>query len=163
MEKYFNVNKKSNLQSMAIGYIKKQQKLHNGSEVKEVFLAKVSYGNYVNTELLASEVSKRGSVSAATVMMVLREVEECMSDHLVSGDVVKLDSIGTFAPTITAKAQDSAKKVNQFSITKTGVLFRPSKRLKEAIRDAGVKLADKSIYKADTHAMGKKPKIGEEQ
>ena len=35
--------------------------------------------------------------------------------------------------------------------------------LKEAIRDAGVKLADKSIYKADTHAMGKKPKTGEEQ
>ena len=141
---------------MAIGYIKKQQKLHNGSEVKEVFLAKVSYGNYVNTELLASEVSKRGSVSAATVMMVLREVEECMSDHLVSGDVVKLDSIGTFAPTITAKAQDSAKKVNQFSITKTGVLFRPTKRLKDVIKDAGVKLVDKKVYNADPHPNTKK-------
>ena len=141
---------------MAIGYIKKRQKLHNGSEVKEVFLAKVSYGNYINTELLASEVSKRGSVSAATVMMVLREVEECMSEHLVSGDVVKLDSIGTFAPTITAKAQDSAKKVNQFSITKTGVLFRPTKRLKEVISNAGVRLADRKVYDADTHSRGKK-------
>ena len=95
--------------------------------------------------------------------MGLTIAQKIIKEHLVSGDVVKLDSIGTFAPTITAKAQDSAKKVNQFSITKTGVLFRPSKRLKEAIRDAGVKLADKSIYKADTHAMGKKPKTGEEQ
>ena len=148
---------------MAIGYIKKRQKLVSKGTVSEAYLAKVSYGNYVNSELLAAEVSKRSSVSAATVMPVLREVEECMSGHLAAGDVVKLDSIGTFAPTITAKAQDSPKKVNQFSITKTGVLFRPSKRLKEAIRDAGVKLADKSIYKADTHAMGKKPKTGEEQ
>lgn len=140
---------------MAIKYIKKHQKLTGRGEVKDVYLAKVSYGNYVNTEALAAEVSKQGSVSAATVMMVLREVEECMSRHLAAGDVVKLDSIGTFAPTITAKAQDSAEKVNQFSITKTGVLFRPTLRLKTVLKEAGVKLADKNIYRADTHARAK--------
>ena len=141
---------------MAIGYIKKRQKLVSKGNVSEAYLAKVSYGNYVNSELLAAEVSKRSSVSAATVMLVLREVEECMCDHLASGDVVKLDSIGSFAPTITAKAQDSAKKVNQFSITKTGVLFRPTKRLKEVISNAGVRLADRKVYDADTHSRGEK-------
>ena len=141
---------------MAIGYIKKRQKLVSKGNVSEVYLAKVSYGNYMNSEALAAEVSKRSSVSAATVMMVLREVEECISGHLASGGVVKLDSIGTFAPTITAKAQDSAKKVNQFSITKTGVLFRPTKRLKDVIKDAGVKLVDKKIYNADPHPNTKK-------
>lgn len=141
---------------MAIGYIKKRQKLVSKGNVSEAYLAKVSYGNYVNSELLAAEVSKRSSVSAATVMLVLREVEECMSGHLAAGDVVKLDSIGTFAPTITAKAQDSPKKVNQFSITKTGVLFRPGKRLKEVISEAGVKLVDKKVYNADTHSREKK-------
>ena len=64
---------------MAIGYIKKRQKLVSKGNVSEVYLAKVSYGNYVNSEALAAEVSKRSSVSAATVMMVLREVEECIS------------------------------------------------------------------------------------
>lgn len=141
---------------MAIGYIKKRQKLVSKGTVSEVYLAKVSYGNYVNSETLAAEVSKRSSVSAATVMLVLREVEECMSGHLAAGDVVKLDSIGTFAPTITAKAQDSPKKVNQFSITKTGVLFRPTKRLKDVIKDAGVKLVDKKVYNADPHPNTKK-------
>ncbi|MBR3939174.1 MAG: HU family DNA-binding protein [Bacteroidales bacterium] len=141
---------------MAIGYIKKRQKLVSKGTVSEAYLAKVSYGNYVNSELLAAEVSKRSSVSAATVMLVLREVEECMSGHLAAGDVVKLDSIGTFAPTITAKAQDSPKKVNQFSITKTGVLFRPTKRLKDVIKDAGVKLVDKKVYNADPHPNTKK-------
>ena len=141
---------------MAIGYIKKRQKLVSKGTVSEAYLAKVSYGNYVNSETLAAEVSKRSSVSAATVMLVLREVEECMSGHLAAGDVVKLDSIGTFAPTITAKAQDSPKKVNQFSITKTGVLFRPTKRLKDVIKDAGVKLVDKKVYNADPHPNTKK-------
>lgn len=148
---------------MAIGYIKKRLKLRGDGEVREVYLAKVNYNNYINTEALAIEVSKQGSVSAATVMMVLREVEECMSRHLASGDVVKLDSIGTFAPTITAKAQDSAEKVNQFSITKTGVLFRPTLRLKAVIRNAGVRLADKNVYRADTHSMGKKAKPDENE
>lgn len=141
---------------MAIGYIKKRQKLHGDGKSKEVYLAKVNYNNYIDTEAFALEVSKQGCASPATVMMVLREVEDCISRHLVSGDVVKLDSIGTFAPTISAKAQDSAEKVNQFSITKTGILFKPTWRLKRAIRNAGVRLADKAIYLSDTHSMGKK-------
>jgi hypothetical protein len=36
------------------------------------------------------------------------------------------------------------------------VLFRPGKRLKEVISEAGVKLVDKKVYNADTHSRGKK-------
>jgi hypothetical protein len=69
--------------------------------------------------------------------------------------VVKLDSLGTFYPSISASAVDSPEKVNQFSIKRLGVLFRPSERLKELINKAGVKLADKRIFEAESHPNGK--------
>jgi predicted histone-like DNA-binding protein len=108
-------------------------------------LAKVSYGSYVDTDLLAEEVAKKCAGSEAVVLMVLRAVEESIATHLAMGDVVKLNSVGSFSPTLRGKCVDSAEKVNQFSILSTGVRFTPSARLLEGIRNAGVRLADKRI------------------
>ena len=78
-------------------------------------------------------------------------MEHVLKNHLSKGDVVKLNSAGSFSPTMRAKCVDSADKVNQFSIRSTGVRFTPSSRLLEGIRDAGVRLADKRIlYTAAT-------------
>lgn len=141
---------------MAIGYKKKKQKLAVNGRVKDVYLAKVSYGSYVDTDLLAEEVAKKCAGSEAVVLMVLRAVEESIATHLAMGDVVKLNSIGTFSPTITSKAQDSADKVNQFSIARTGINFRPTTRLKDKVREAGVRLVDKKVYAAETHPTTKR-------
>ena len=140
---------------MAIEYIKKRQKLYRNSKTKEVYLAKANYNNYINSRVLSEEVSKRCSISATIVTMVLQEVEGCIASHLASGDVVKLDAIGNFAPTIKAKAQDNPEKVNKFSIEKTSILFCPSLTLKAIIKNAGVKIADKNIYRADSHPSTK--------
>jgi predicted histone-like DNA-binding protein len=141
---------------MAIGYKKKKQKLAVNGRVKDVYLAKVSYGSYVDTDLLAEEVAKKCAGSEAVVLMVLRAVEESIATHLAMGDVVKLNSIGTFSPTITSKAQDSADKVNQFSIARTGIHFRPTTRLKDKVREAGVRLVDRKVYAAETHQTTKR-------
>lgn len=141
---------------MAIGYKKKKQKLAVNGRVKDVYLAKVSYGSYVDTDLLAEEVAKKCAGSEAVVLMVLRAVEESIATHLAMGDVVKLNSIGTFSPTITSKAQDSADKVNQFSIARTGINFRPTTRLKDKVREAGVRLVDRKVYAAETHPTTKR-------
>ena len=141
---------------MAIGYKKKKQKLAVNGEVKDVYLAKVSYGSYIDTDLLAEEVAKKCAGSEAVVLMVLRAVEDSIAEHLSMGDVVKLNSIGTFSPTIKSKVQDSPEKVNQFSIERTGILFKPTTRLKGKVRDSGVHLVDKTVYAAETHPTAKR-------
>lgn len=140
---------------MAIGYLKKRQKVNHNGEVKEVYLAKVCYSNYVDLDRLADDVSKMCSASPADVLMHVRALEQCIGWHLAHSNVVKLDSLGTFYPSINASAVDSPDKVNQFSIKRLGVLFRPSERLKELINKAGVKLADKRIFEAETHPTRK--------
>ena len=136
---------------MAIGYLKKKQKVNHNGEVKDVYLAKVCYANYVNLDRLADDVSKMCSASPADVLMHVRALEQCIGWHLAHSNVVKLDSLGTFYPSITASAVETPDKVNQFSIKRLGVLFKPSERLKEMINKAGVKLADKRIFQAESH------------
>ena len=143
---------------MAIGYIKKKQKIHVNGELKEVYLAKVCYANYVDLDRLAEDVSKMCSASPADVLMHVRALEQCIGWHLSHSNVVKLDSLGTFYPSVSSIAVNVPEKVNQFSVRRTGVLFKPSERMKEMITKAGVKLADKRIFEADTHAREKKNK-----
>ena len=141
---------------MAIGYIRKKQKLNHNGEVKEVYLAKVCYINHIDTEGLAQDISKMCSASPADVLMHLRAMEECIGSHIANGNAVKLDTLGTFYPAIHASAMASPEKVNQHSIKRLGMLFKPSARLMEMVKKAGVYLVDKRIFDADTHAREKK-------
>lgn len=143
---------------MAIGYLKKKQKLPVKGEMREVYLAKVCYANYIDISILADDVSKMCSASPADVLMHVRALEDCISRRIAMGDVVKLDNLGTFYPSITATAVDLPEKVNNASIKRVGVLFRPSERFKEVVNKAGVKLADKRVFEAETHARQKKNK-----
>lgn len=143
---------------MAIGYLKKKQKLPVNGELKEVYLAKVCYANYIDIDVLAEDVSKICSASPADVLMHVRALEDCISRRIAMGDVVKLDNLGTFYPSITATAVDSPEKVNNASIKRVGVLFRPSQRFKEIVNKAGVKLADTRIFEAEPHAQKKENK-----
>ena len=131
---------------IAIGYYKHKRKVNANGTVKEVYVAKVA-----RADILAEEIAAICSTSEGDVLMVLRSMEHVLKNHLSKGDVVKLNSVGSFSPTMRAKCVDSADKVNQFSILSTGVRFTPSSRLLEGIRDAGVRLADKRIlYTAAT-------------
>jgi predicted histone-like DNA-binding protein len=159
------VNNKIN--DMAIEYIKKRQKLYRNSKTKEVYLAKANYNNYINSRVLSEEVSKRCSISATIVTMVLQEVEGCIASHLASGDVVKLDAIGNFAPTITAKAQDNPEKVNKFSIEKNQHTFlhkpnpkRDNKKCRrKTSRQKHLPCRSSSVDESDKITLRFKPKL----
>ena len=140
---------------MAIGYIRKKQKLNHNGEVKEVYLAKVCYTNYIDAEILAEDISKMCSASPADVLMHLRAMEDCIGSRIANGDVVKLDTFGTFYPAIRSTAVDTPEKVNQHSIKGVGMLFKPSARLMKIVKKAGVNLADNRVYDAETHARRK--------
>ncbi len=130
---------------MAIGYYKHKRKINANGTVKEVYVAKVARANVVDIDILAEEIAATCSASEGDVLMVLRNMERVIEKHIAKSDVVKLDSLGTFSPTLRAKVVDSPDKVNQFSIISTGINFRPTKRMLSGVQDAGVRLADKRI------------------
>ena len=154
-KKFFNQHERT---FMAIGYYKLKRKLNANGTVKTVYVAKVARANVVDIDILAEEIAATCTASEGDVLMVLRNMEHVIKNHLSKGDVVKLSSLGTFSPTIRAKAVDKADDVNQFSIASTGVSFRPTQRLLDGIQKAGVRLADKRIVLSTTRSKGTKDK-----
>ena len=141
---------------MSITYKKKQQKLWSQGKIEDVYVAKVSYNLHLNEYALAEEISEKTTASIADVMLVLTALEDCISANVARGNVVKMDLLGSFYPSIKAKAVSSPDEVNQFSITGKGVKFTPSKSFKERIQNAGVKLYSNKVYPAEPHAQRKK-------
>ena len=119
-----------------------------------MYVAKVAYASEVNTDLLAEEVAAGTNASPAEVLMWLRALEYQISRHIAEGDVVRLDSLGSFYPTIHAVAQDEPDMVTSRTIKRVGVLFRPTVRFSRKVKKAGVHLADRRIFDAER----KKPK-----
>ena len=141
---------------MSIRYKKKHQKVNHNGEVKEVFIAKVAYGSYINAMSLAQEISETTTASRSDVLLLLSALEERIGFQIANGNVVKLELLGTFYPTIRAVAVDSADKVNHFSIKSKGVRFAPSATFKDMVAKAPLRLADRRVFNADTHPMKKK-------
>ena len=131
---------------MAISYKKKQQKLWCNGKLEEKYIAKVAYNSRLNEGALAEEIASKTTASAADVMLVLTALEECISSNIARGNVIKMDTLGSFYPAITAKAVDSPDKVNQFSITNKKVKFVPSQSFKDRLKEAGVRLYDPRVY-----------------
>lgn len=136
---------------MPISYIKKYQKVPQGGKMVERYLAKVSYNTYVTENTLAEEISKMSTASVADVKLVLAALEDRISFHIAGGDVVKLQTLGAFYPTIRAQAVDNPDMVNQHTIKTKGVRFEPSPAFRERIKQTGVHLADTRVFDAVSH------------
>lgn len=136
---------------MPISYIKKYQKVPQGGKMVERYLAKVSYNTYVTENTLAEEISKMSTASVADVKLVLAALEDRISFHIAGGDVVKLQTLGAFYPTIRAQAVDNPDMVNQHTIKTKGVRFEPSPAFRNKIKQTGVHLADTRVFDAVSH------------
>lgn len=136
---------------MPISYIKKYQKVPQGGKMVERYLAKVSYNAYVTENTLAEEISKMSTASVADVKLVLAALEDRISFHIAGGDVVKLQTLGAFYPTIRAQAVDNPDMVNQHTIKTKGVRFEPSPAFRERIKQTGVRLASNNVFDAVSH------------
>ena len=136
---------------MAISYVKKKIKLPINGKVEERYVAKIQYTGHVDEDNIAEHISNATTASASEVGMYIRELEYYISRRLAEGYIVRLDHLGTFYPTIHAKAQTTADDVDYRTITRKGVLFRPTAEFKEVLDGASLSLASPKVMKAIDH------------
>lgn len=143
---------------MAINYIKKKLRLNCNGNVEERYVAKIQYTGHLNEDNIAEHISNATTASASEVGMYIRELEYYISRRLAEGYIVRLDHLGTFYPTIHAKAQTTADDVDYRTITRKGVLFRPTAEFKEVLDGASLSLASPKVMKAIDHRKKEKDK-----
>lgn len=106
-----------------------------GGEKK--FYAQIVFGEVVTIDELVKEIEKFSALSEPDIRGVLYALENVIQGRLGNGQIMRMEKLGSFYPTLSSSASDIATKVKSTNIRKVGVNYRPGKRILNAIRDAG--------------------------
>lgn len=89
----------------------------------------VTVGKPVTTDEVAKRLAAESTVSPADTFAVLKSLGGVLGDFMANGRTVKLDGLGTFYYTSSAKGNgmDSPEKVTAAQITDVRVRFIPEK------------------------------------
>lgn len=107
-------------------YYKARQQKRNGKWYPQSVL----HGRAVTTKQLCDDIAQASTVAPADVLAVLRSLSDAMVKYLVEGRSVKLDGIGNFYLTATAKGNGVEKEedVSPQQINKVMVRFLAEKQ-----------------------------------
>lgn len=130
---------------MAIGYVRVKRRIAVGATPGIKFFAQIKRGRAVNFEKIATMIAATSSMSEGDILGVLKQLETILSWQLLDGQPVKLGIIGTFYPSISAKACDTLEEVTTDTIRKVYCSFRPSTWLKVQFKEAKKSLEDLEV------------------
>ncbi|WP_299253784.1 HU family DNA-binding protein [uncultured Lacinutrix sp.] len=96
------------------------------------YAASVADGE-VDLDILAEQIAYECTVTESDCYAVLLSLERNIINSLNQGRIVKLGRLGNFQIGISSSGVDTPEEVNATLITKSRVLFRPGKRLKQLL------------------------------
>ncbi|MCI5716588.1 MAG: HU family DNA-binding protein [Bacteroidales bacterium] len=131
---------------MAINYVKVKRNLTVGSNPGERFLARIfRTGNDVTLEQLAENISEASTLSSADILAALKALESQIAKSVLNGQTVRLGYLGSFVPSIEAKAVNTVDEVTADSIMRARCRFVPSPIFKNKLKNCKFTLANLDI------------------
>ena len=124
---------------MAIKYVKVKRTINVGDNPGEKFLARIYRGQDVEIDQIASEISEATTVTHPDVL------EFHIVKYISAGQAVKLGLLGSFIPSISAKAMATPDEVTADSIKRARCRFYPSVQFKNSLTKCQFKLADLNV------------------
>lgn len=130
---------------MAIKYFRQKRKIVINSVSEDKYIAKIQVESKVGFEQIAEMVEKKSTISRGDLLGVFAEMEEASIFMLENGHPVDLGFFGSYYPSIEAKVVDTPEEVTTKTITRFKAIFRPSKYLKERLKNVTFVLGDNKV------------------
>lgn len=111
---------------MAISYVRVKKNIVTGYNPGEKFFAKIFRNGDVSMNDLCIEISQSTTVGYPDVLACLKALEINVSRHILNGQAVKFNLLGSFIPSIKAKAMETLEEVDITTIQKAKCRFYPS-------------------------------------
>ena len=111
--------------------IPKQNNLVSPPEVK-YYPCAVSKGE-MQLDDLAKIISGRSSMSRADCYGVIMALSEVIGESLSNGNIIKINSLGTFQLTLQGTPAETETVLGKTNIKSTKISFKPSKELKKSL------------------------------
>ncbi|MBQ5538554.1 MAG: HU family DNA-binding protein [Treponema sp.] len=112
---------------------KRQNPLNRDAEQK--YYATAEYGEEIDVNVLAKEISKSCTLTPADVIAVIESLLEKMPQYLKNSNRIRLNKFGIFKLSFSAEGHEEAEKVSATDIKKLRVIFTPSAELKRELSD----------------------------
>jgi predicted histone-like DNA-binding protein len=97
------------------------------------FYAHIVRNEKIDIRTFAEEISEMSTHTTGDVYGILEMFLQKVKNHVLAGRSVDLWNLGTFSPSLSSLPSDDPLSVNNRSITKYKVLFRPSMYLKDQL------------------------------
>ena len=81
----------------------------------------------------ATEIASRCTLTTTDIYAVLESFLERMHVYIEEGRIVKLGDFGSFSPSLNSAGEEAPEDVDQYSISKMKINFRPSKELRKRL------------------------------
>ncbi|MEP5610884.1 MAG: HU family DNA-binding protein [Cyclobacteriaceae bacterium] len=110
---------------------KGQPGVPGGGDTK--FYASIVRNEKVDLRTLVEEISESNTLNTADVFAVLESFLQMCTRHLSKGSSIDMGQLGMFSPSIHSLAEETAGEVDQNSIRRFKVNFRPSALLQSRL------------------------------
>ena len=95
----------------------------------------------VTISSFATELADRSTLTRTDIYAVLESFMEKFPQYLAEGRIIHFGALGNFSPSITSQGEIDPEDVNEYTISKLKVIFRPSKKLKHMLKSTEFKRA----------------------
>lgn len=119
---------------MAIKYHVVERRDPRDRTLPPKFYAAMSNRYDIEFEELLNEITDLSTVSIGDTYNVLQSLAHLIRKHLQNGRTLKVGDLGIFYATISSEGKDTEEEVDVNSIRKAQIRFRPSVKLKNAMR-----------------------------
>src|SRR5574344_12765 len=131
---------------MAMDYVRIQRNIHTGATPGTKYLARIYRKGNISMDSLCTEISEATTMSYPDVLGVLKALEIIISRHVLNGEGVRLDLLGSFVPSIHATAKTALADVTPETIRKAACRFFPSVKFKTQLTKTGFNLVDLTVH-----------------
>ncbi len=107
----------------------------------EKFYAGVVANGATDLETMAELISSQCTVTETDCVAVLNILEESIIRELKQGRIVRLGRLGNFQVSISSQGFETPEEVNASAITKSRIIFRPAKRMRNLLQNLTYKKA----------------------
>lgn len=114
-----------------------EKKALPNDRTKAKYYPKIVRGETLNTDQVAALLQERTTLDNSEVFGFLNALGKAIRAHILNSYVVEIEGLGIFTPTMKAESVDTEEELKASTITKKGVNYRPTTRMKNSYKSIG--------------------------
>ena len=96
-------------------------------------------GREVSIDDLVARIEKFSTFSEADIRGVLIAMENVVKEEICNGNIVRLDVLGSFYPSLSSEGVEDEKDFTAAHVKNVKVIYRPGKRITKALSQVDLK------------------------